>query len=138
MAIPQGVPFLLTHLHHIVLPPVAVYILLSSFNTHFPVYANALLYVSSIPVYISILKIKRSIKDAREMKRLGAQYPPLWLGKYPGSVDIVGLMAEEGRTGYLGDHLTKATKDLGSSFGIKILGKLEVSLCVPSALISRS
>ncbi|KZS95587.1 cytochrome P450 monooxygenase pc-1 [Sistotremastrum niveocremeum HHB9708] len=60
------------------------------------------------------------------MRRLGAQRAPRWIGKYPGNVDMIGLMLQEAKTGYVGDHLTKATNDIGSAFGINILGDFQM------------
>ncbi|KZS95633.1 cytochrome P450 monooxygenase pc-3 [Sistotremastrum niveocremeum HHB9708] len=125
--LPEGIPYIFSRLHHILFPPLSVYALLSVLDTQFPTYVNVLLYVSSLGVYIALRKIRVSIKEAREMRQLNAQRPPMWLGKYPGNVDIIGNMLEENRTGYVGDLMTNATKTLGKSFGISVLGDLQAT-----------
>lgn len=51
-----------------------------------------LAYVLSLPAYLVLNGIWGAWKRRREMERLGAQDMPLWVGKWPLHVDLLGKM----------------------------------------------
>ena len=101
-----------------ILPPLSVAICLRLFSAHL---ANAdptvktIIYLFSIPLFLSIRIQIRKWKETREARRMGARQIPRLKGKWPGNLDIMIAVAESRKNTYLLDFFKLALESSGSN-----------------------
>jgi len=93
MEIPPGIVYLARRLHHVVLPPVLVYIGTRAwavvFTRSFPGWVKTPAYILSIPVALACSILYKDLRDRRQAAIRGAVLAPKVKSSWIGGIDIL-------------------------------------------------
>ncbi|KAJ7736572.1 cytochrome P450 [Mycena maculata] len=84
------------------------------FGVELPAWVSAPLAASSLPMYIAYRVLRKNARQRREAAAMGARFAPVVKGKWPGSIDLIGMMVYNRKFGYPGDGLLELFEELDS------------------------
>lgn len=110
-ALPPGIPFIVLLLLKASIPITIVRLAFefsanSPLGFSLPTYLRWASYLLIDPMVLIVWRTYLDVREMLEAKRRGAVHPPYWLGKWPGSVDLLWWFMKGFESDYLGtfDH----------------------------------
>ncbi|TDL14680.1 cytochrome P450 [Rickenella mellea] len=142
MALPPGIPYLLTRISKLLLSPV---LLTSLYALSSRIYPSSIPAFSSIPTWLLVLCMIVSLpvtffvklqveqwRQRRECKRLGAIMVPEVPSKWPAGLDLLKRMLFSFKHGYPGDIYTDISSTLGTAISVRIIYETRIITTEPA------
>ncbi|KZT09730.1 cytochrome P450 monooxygenase pc-3 [Laetiporus sulphureus 93-53] len=138
MAFPPGPSYVARTLAILFIAPATVVILirLSNQNTYLtiPGWLTVILAFLSIPVCGAIAVQVRYWRIRHAAARLGATFPPTWMGTRFGNLDTLRNLLHSFKHGYPGDYIWEKFSELGPTFRLNILWDHGTLTCDPAII----
>ncbi|KAI0786162.1 cytochrome P450 monooxygenase pc-2 [Abortiporus biennis] len=116
---------ILPHIFNTFLPWIFIFPLIrlaeSKLQHLIPLWLCAVIYIASIPLFVTVKIWNKNRKTHIKAARLGATLPPTWKGKSIGSVDVLKYLADCFKNGYLGDGIREKLDEDNGLMNLRVL-----------------
>ncbi|OJA07921.1 hypothetical protein AZE42_03680 [Rhizopogon vesiculosus] len=117
MELPPGIIYLVSCLPQVLSPPALVYgldrICDFTFGVSLPEWSRIPAYILSFPVLFTCTVLATNYHDRRQAALRGAVLPPMFPSTWPGGLDVLAALAQNFKTGYMGDIMDNQCETLG-------------------------
>ncbi|OAX41096.1 cytochrome P450 [Rhizopogon vinicolor AM-OR11-026] len=125
MELPPGIIYLISCLPQVLSPPALVYgldrICDFTFGVSLPEWSQFHAYTLSFPVLFTCTVLATKYHDRRQAALRGAVLPPMFPSTWPGGLDVLAALAQNFKTGYMGDMMQNQCETLGHTINMRIL-----------------